>query len=92
MDNPTPEQLRKLAEMPLDGQYDDTEMRGETVRYFRDGYDVTGRLGGKFLPCGKRDHPSSREQRKVREEFSAKQIDLEDAVEKAGGERGQMLG
>lgn len=60
--------------------------------YAGEAKELAARCGKIWLPLGKRDHPSSREQKAVRVAFREKQIDLEDAVEQAGGQRGSLHG
>lgn len=87
MDIPDAAKLRELAAKPLSGRAR-VEIRGGKERSFdEEGFDVTGRLGKIWLPAGKRS-ASSTEARDRRQAFREQQIDLEDAVEAAGGQRG----
>jgi hypothetical protein len=68
--------LQSLTEYPIGG---DSCSSAEAAR----------RANKVWLPAGKRS-ANSREVRATQQELRAKQIDIEDAVEAAGGERGKL--
>lgn len=82
--------LRELAARPIGGEGARCWQKAPHVWDANDeAREAAKRAGKTWLPAGKRS-ASSKEEREYRKAFREQQIDLEDAVEQAGGQRGHM--
>jgi hypothetical protein len=77
---PTRDELFEMAARPI-APVDDT---------YNAKVEAGKRAGNLWLPAGKMNPSATREGKALRAEMRALQIDLEDAVEAAGGARGHV--
>lgn len=88
---PTREELFEMAARPIGDA--DLYQRAKSVlpgeKPHPEVVEAAKRASKLWLPCGKKSAVNA-EAKEVRAEFNARQIDLEDAVEAAGGARGSL--
>jgi hypothetical protein len=82
------EMLAELVARPIGGKHIQGEdARGLETLYSAEAKEAAARANKRWLPAGKRSTRGP-DEAASREAFYARQIDLEDAVEAAGGQRG----